>query len=514
MPTPSPDSPETAARSLNRWGIGTLAVAQLALLSLCLIAANYLSALYYARADLSRSADYTLSQSTARYLASPALAARGKPVKWIIAIHRSALFYERVRALAEEYARLSGGKIDLEVVDALRAPDRAAQIMAAYELKLAEDLIIIDARNSDQPAVVTNTLGTRELNPHVKLVLAENMTLYETDQRSQRRAVGFQGEDLLTANLVEAIEGKPRTMLLLADKSRINAQGETSPWRTLEDTLRLQNIQLKAVNLSAMTDIPGDVEGVVLVAPKYDLTDTELKTLERYWDRPKSAFLFLLEPGETLSKLKTFLRTNGVTPRADRIVSRKGERLVTRVSGTFSHNIEFIKDLAGQTTEFEGASCSLEVREGANDLLKRKIIPWTLFQASEPFWGETRFGNGQETFDRTEDQAGPLSLAASVVRGNPGSDKAEIEISRMVVIANTDFLKTGNHRAENLDFLASCANWLVGREALAGIGPRSLGTYKMPLLEAQVAFINRINLFFFPAGFVALGLLVWNARRA
>lgn len=514
MPTSPPESPETPTRSLNRWGIGSLAVVQIALLAVCLIAANYLSALYYARADLSRSADYTLSQATKRYLASPALAAREKPVKWVIAIHRTERFYERVRALAEEYARLSGGKIELEVVDALRAPDRAAQIMAAYELKLAEDLIIIDARSSDEAAVVNNTLGTRELSPHVKLVLAANMTQFETDQHNQRRASGFQGEDLLTANLVEAIEGKPRTMLLLADKSRIDAQGEDSPWRTLEDTLRLQNIRLQAVNLSGMTKIPDGVEGVALVAPKYDLTDAEVKTLEDYWNQPKSAFLFLLEPGETLPKLKTFLRANGVTPRHDRIVAKIGERLVTRVAGTFGHNIDFIKDLAGQTTEFEGASASLEVREGADDLLKRKIIPWTLFQTSEPFWGETRFGDGKEAFDRTEDQAGPLSLAASVVRGNPGSDTSEIELSRMVVIGNTDFLKAGNQRAENLDFLASCANWLVGREALAGIGPRSLGTYKMPLLEPQVAFINRINLFFLPAGFVALGLLVWNARRA
>jgi hypothetical protein len=56
-------------------------------------------------------------------------------------------------------------------------------------------------------------------------------------------------------------------------------------------------------------------------------------------------------------------------------------------------------------------------------------------------------------------------------------------------------------------------NWLIGRESLAGIGPRPLGTYKLPLLDAQVSFINRVNLFFLPALLVLIGGFVWSSRR-
>ena len=83
----------------------------------------------------------------------------------------------------------------------------------------------------------------------------------------------------------------------------------------------------------------------------------------------------------------------------------------------------------------------------------------------------------------------------------------------MIVISNTDFLDPRHQRAENLDFLASGVNWLVGREALAGIGPRTLGTYKLPLLDAQVSFINRVNLFFMPAFLLLVGAFVWSSRR-
>ncbi|MEI6653668.1 MAG: Gldg family protein [Verrucomicrobiota bacterium] len=510
--TPTPLA--KAARPVNRWGIGTLSVVQIVLVAVTLVALNYLTASHFKRIDLSRDGNYSLSPASTRYLESAALSNRGKPVKWIMACRRSTAFYERIRVLAEEYQRHSQGKITLELIDAVRSPDRTQQVLAAYDLSLLRDMVLIDARTDERAAVITNASGTHELNPHVKLVLVEDMMVHTTDAQGQRRPSGFQGEDALTAGLVQALEGRPRQMLFLADKSKIDAEGEASPWKSMERTLRFQNTELKGINLSGLADIPGEADGVTLVAPKYDLTEEELGVLERYWARPRAALLVLLDPGNPLPKLRGFLRANGVTPQHDRIIAREKGRLIAFARGTFSYNIDFLKDLAGQTSVFEGASASLEVRENAEDLGTRKIYPWGLFQVAEGFWGETKFGDGNETFDKTEDHAAPLFLAASVTRGSGADDKQAAATGRMVVIANTEFLKPENQRAANLDFLASAVNWLVGRESLAGIGPRSLGTYKMPILEAQVSFINRVNLFFLPAFFVVVGAVIWSTRRA
>jgi len=509
IPPPAP----APARRVNRWGIGTLSVLQVVMVGLTLIALNYLTARHFTRLDLSRDKNYSLSPATSRYLASAALSGRAKPVKWIMAFPRSNPFYERVRALAEEYGRLSHGKIELEVIDAMRSADRAQQVMAGYELTLMRAMIIIDAR-TDASAAMTTKAGIHELNPKVKLVLADDMVLHTTDQQGQRRASGFQGEDALTAGLVQAIEGRPRKMLFLADKSKIDAEGENSPWKSLESTLRFQNTELRGINMAGLEDIPADAEGVALVAPKYDLTDDELGVLERYWSRPRAALLVLLEPGTPLPKLRAFLRANGVTPQHDRVIAKEKDRIITAARGTFTYNIDFLKDLAGQTSLFEGASSSLEVRENADDLGTRKIYPWGLFQVADGFWGETKFGTGNEAFNPLEDHAAPLFLAASVTRGAVSNDNLSGQTSRMIIVSNTDFLKPENQRAENLDFLASAVNWLVGRESLAGIGPRSLGTYKLPILEAQVSFINRMNLLFLPAFFVLVGAIIWSSRRA
>ncbi len=511
---PAPEKSATPrARQLNRWGIGTLAVLQITLLTAFLLAANFISLRHFHRVDASRDGGYTLSPATLRYIVD-GLAEREQPVRWTLAFRRSNPHYERIRALAEEYQRWSRGGIVLEIVDPLRSPERAEQVMANYGLTFARDMIIIDARDDDSEVIVTDADGIRSLNPHVRLALVDDMVISRTDNRGQRRPVGFQGEDVMTAQLVAAIEGRPRQMLFIADKSRIEYGGEASQWQTLDHTMRMQNIELTPARISEMREIPEEVEGLVIVAPRFDFTEEEIAMLENYWQRPRSAMLFLLDAQETPRRLRAFLRSNGVTPRRDRVIAREDGRLVTSARGTFAYQVDFLDDLAGQAVVFEGASASLEVRESADDLIDRAIFPVSLVDVGPGFWGETRFGDGNETYDAIEDHGGPLSIAAAVSRGVAADDRFSADVSRMIIAANTDILDPDRARAEALDFLASSVNWLVDREELIGIGPRSLPTYRLPLLDAQVSFINRVNLIFLPALFILIGAFIWSSRRA
>ena len=283
MTDPAEPTPTTAkpARPLNRWGLGTLSILQLVLLAATLVALNYLAAHHFKRLDLSREANYSLSPATRRYLESAALADRENPVRWTMAFRRSSPFYERVRVLAEEYARISGGKIELEVVDPLRSSDRTQELAAAYGLPLTRDLIVMDARLDEGQVSTEDADGNRILNPNVKVIVADDLAVYAIVDR-ERRITGFQGEDVLTARLVEALEGRARKMVFLADKSRLDAEGENSPMRSLYQTLLFQNVELRGINLSGLEEIPADAEGVALIAPKYDLTPAELAVLERY----------------------------------------------------------------------------------------------------------------------------------------------------------------------------------------------------------------------------------------
>lgn len=505
----------------NRLGIGVLSIAQILLLLIALIFLNYISAHNYVRADHSRAADYTLSGWSRNYLSGKEISTRERPIKWVMVFRRSSPIYERVRVLAEEYERHSGGKIELEVIDPMRSKDRAEQFAATYNLKLVRDMILIDARPAENIPIFTDAkTGAAALDPRITVALVEEMITYAMDEKGQRRPDKFRGEDLLTARLVQAIEGKPKTFLFLADKSRVDAEDEDSPWGNLSNVLRFQNIQLTPANLAGLESVPEQVDGVALIAPKYDFTDQEIATLDAYWNKPRSALLILLESGECPPKLKAFLRSKGLTPRNDRVITRDQNRVITTARGNFTFGIPFLKDLAGQSAVFEGASSSIDVRENAEDLMLRQIAPVPLIQVMDGFWGESDFGKitdpskPGESYDQLRDHASPLYIAAAVTRGAANDDQYAGETSRLVLITNTDFLDSNRQRAENMDFLAAASNWLVMRESLSGLLPRSIGTYKLPLLQAQVSFINRINLIFAPIGFLLIGGLVYSSRRS
>lgn len=516
-----------AARPIRRLPIGTAVTVQLGLAAVILVAVNFLSAGNHRQWDLTRAGDFTLSPLTANYLASDQLGSRERPVHLIAAVRRASPHYARLRALLGEYERAAKGGITVEFVDPVRDADRALEVADSYQHVFIEDVIIVDAApppgaaGAEEDAEEDDAASAR-----IRFLPVEDLIVYRTDARGQRRIAGYQAEDLLSSELIAAVEGKPRRLYFLADKSQLQDAGENTPWSVLSGTLRRQNVLLTPLRLSEAGEIPADAEGVALVAPRYDLDERELEILRDYWMRPRSALLVILDPAHRPDRLRSFLREHGVTPRDDRIVTVRNGRTSSRVRATFSFGAQLNRintDLAGKATVFEGGTSSLEIREGAEDLLNRRIFPLALIEAAPGFWGESRYEEGAPAFDPAEDHGNPVPVAgqstglypaAAVIRGNATNDRTAELTSRMVVMSNVSFLHPDRLRPEQIDFLRNSANWLLGREELLGVGPRPVQNYKLNLIPAQVSFVNRLNLFIIPGAFLFLALFTWNSRRA
>jgi hypothetical protein len=512
MPEAS-DKPRPRIRPISRWGVGTVSALQIICFAVIVIALNYLAGVRYQRIDLTRTQKYTLSNVTRRLIQSTELQHRTEPVRITIAFKRSSPYYSRVRALAEEYARLSNGKITLKLVDPVRTADLALQLASQYRIDhFTRNLVIVDAREGTKAktkdAEADEKQKSRDLSARVRFIDESAMILEETDANRQRRPAAFQGEDMLTAALLSALEGTPRKVYLLADKSNVDSGKKTSPWQVLHRTLLLRNIEVVPIRISEIERIPDDARAVALIAPTYDLEKRDIDVIDEYWARARRAFFIALNPAARPPRLRSFLRSHGVTPRDDRVITRAGGQTTTFVRAHFTSGMEFLRDLWEKSTVIEGRTCSLEVREGAPDLLSMRISPYKLIESSENFWGESDYEKPNPAFDPREDHKGPVALAAAVLQG------AADETSRMIIIGNSQFLDPDGLRPEMIDFLHSSMNWLIGREHLAGIGPRSLVKYKLPLLQPQIAFVNRTNLVFLPALALLISLFVRHSRRS
>ncbi|MBT8036484.1 MAG: GldG family protein [Verrucomicrobiae bacterium] len=527
MPDSSPSS--TPASPVKRLGRSINLIIQLLLFLVVIISANYLSCARHHRVDLTERHDFTLSDLTSQYLKSDTLQNRKNRLHVIAVIRRNSPHYSRIYNLLDEYQRIGGEALTLEFVDPLRQTDRTLEIENTYSQPYTEDMIIVDGRvkseqsssDPENPLVEKNpTTDTdptspaateqQNLSAHVRTIPIKH--LYLQDDRGNITA--WQDEDVITSTIIGSIEGQPRKIYFAADKVNLEANEGNPAWQSLAEMLWQQNILLTPLRLSETTRIPEDAEGFALIAPQYDLDHHQIKVLTEYWDRQQSAIFITLDPKAKLDNLRVFLRNYGVTPRHDRIITVQNGQTLSNVQSLFSRGSEISRDLGGKSTIFDGSSCSLEVRENDDTLLNKRIQAIALVEASEGWWGETRYHDDNPKFDKEEDHSSPLHLAAAILRGQATSDETATLVSKMVVISNTDFLTTQKTRPEQADFVKSSINWLVGRENLIGIGPRKLHRHKITILDAHNTFITRLVLIFLPAIAALVALIVWNMRRA
>ncbi len=480
------------------------------------LAINYLAANHRKTWDLSENDDFTLSAQTRNLLLSEMLASRDQPVRVIAAIRNldRLTYHSRIRAILREYELLADGGLIIDFVDYIRDSDAALKISDQYEITLTEDILIVDATPS-LPEPTPDISNSEPASPtiaelrqsHVRFIALKDMRLYTDDQRTGRRPSGYQEEDQLTSAIRRALEGNPRRFYFLSDKSQVGGSGEDAPWAFLRRTFEKLNINLIPIRVSGLQKIPEDAAGVALVAPRFDLNTREMAVFREYWERPRAAALIILDPNlkQQPSNLRAFLREHGVTPRAVRLSTSLGDQEVFDIPTTFT-NAPALGDLRNASTLFEGASSSLELRENAEDLELRQIVPLALIETDKSVRAQPLDGSGPVP--------GPHYIASSVSRGNERNDNTAGETSRMIVVSNTDFLKPRSRHKEHIDFLRNTSNWLIGREELSGIGPKQVRYYKLLLTPQRVSFVNQLNLIFVPGFFLLISLLVWNARRA
>ncbi|MDP0489981.1 MAG: Gldg family protein [Verrucomicrobiota bacterium JB023] len=496
-------------KPISRLGIGSLSILQLLCAVLLFLSLAYLSSQYFKVWDFTKNNEFTLSDLSRKILQNEGIAKREKPARLILAFPKSSPHYQRVQRVVDSFVRASDGKLTATYIDTFRETDATTALASAYNLTLNSELLIVDTREDEtEPVSPANT----------RFLPVSELIVFSTDSNNQRRPIGYQIEDQIATALLSLSEGQPRKLYFLADKSPLDSAGPGSPWEVLTDTLARQNLALVPINISEIDAIPQDAEAVVLIAPSYDLEEKDLEVLEEYWLRPGAAMLALLDPAHRPPRLRSFLRRHGITPNDDRVLTVKNNRVINQITATFT-GFEGTNDgLNNQSTTLEGPTCSLSVRESAEDLNSQNIFPIILLESSPSYWGETRFRELKEipSFSPAEDfrNDSGLPLAAAVIVGDATSDEASSAAARMVAVSNVHFLHPDRLRAEQIDFLRNSVNWMIGREQLVGVGPRGLRTYKLNLLTPQVAFVNRLNLFFIPLGLLLCGFFIWNARRA
>lgn len=478
----------------KRSGIGLNVLIQVLLALALFVGVNRLNYRHYWRWDLSPGQDYTLSEFSLNYLNS-----LSRDVEIHVVFGRDSKVFGEVQSLLEEYRLHGRQRIKVRSVDPIRDIERAEQLKADTGLSFAQNGVLLRC-------------GTNR-----RFITEEELVIRESGTATNRQIIEFRGEDAITSALIAVVEGGVRRFLYVVGKgSRSEAQlGDA--FTSITNLGRQQNFEVVQANLAEMSTIPEDFDGLLLIAPRYDLSEREVVMIHDYWESKRAGLFVMLDPAAETARLDALLSTTGVRPRGDRVLlaesTSTGARKEFSVQAEFLKDVSFTRHLTSSSITLAGQSESLELRMDDPALRERSVKITPLMKASPRYWGETQFLDELPIVDEA-DTVPPIYLAAAVERGAFQDESERADSARMVVIANAAMLDQQTMLAINRDFTAACLNWLMSREKLAGIMSKPKHSYRIQLTRRQHELIFWVTSMAFPALVLVFGFMVWTSRRS
>ena len=478
----------------KRYGIG-LNVALQIFLALALFAGiNRLNWRHYWRWDLSPSQDYTLSPATLNTLNS-----LSRDVQINIVFGRDSKVYGEVQSLLEEYRMHGRQRIKVRSIDPVRDIERAEQLKADTGLSLAQSGVLI------------------RCGVNKRFITEEELVIREAGTSTNKQIIEFRGEDAISSAIISVVEGRVKRFYYIVGKGSRSDAALSDAYNAALDLGKQQNFDVIQANLSEISNIPTDTDGLLILGARYDLSEREIKMIDDYWRTKRAGVFIMLDPGGETSRLNAFLNANGVRPRGDRVLTAEststGARKEFTVLAEFMKDVPFIRHLASSAMTLSGQSESLELREQDSALKEQSIVVEPLIRASPRFWGERQFLEELPVVDE-EDTLPPIYLAASVERGAVKDESQRADSSRMVVVSNSTLLDKQTMLAVNRDFVAAGLNWLMNRESNIGITSKPKRSYRIQLSRRQHELIFWVTSITLPGIVLGLGFMVWASRRA
>lgn len=478
----------------QRSGIGLNVFIQVILALALFVGANRLSYRHYWRWDLSPSHDYTLSQSTLDFLGSLT-----RDVSIYIVFARDSKVYGEMQSLAEEYRLHGKQRVRVRSIDPVRDIERAEQLKADTGLSLAQNGVLIRCGSNK------------------RFITEDEMIVREPGTSTNRQIIEFRGEDAITSALFYVVEGSQRRFYYVVGKGSRSDTALSDAYAAAIDLGNQQNFEVVTVNLSEISRIPADADGLLILGPRYDLSEREVAMLDEYWKSKRSGIFIMLDPAGETARLNAFLSANGVHPRGDRVLvaqsTSTGPKKEFTVIAEFLKDVPFIRHLASSSITLAGQSESLEIKTLDASLKEQAISIQPLMLATSNYWGEAQYLEELPVVDE-RDTVPPIYLAASIERGALLNEGKRADSSRMVVTGNATLLDKQTMLAVSRDFVAAGLNWLMSRENQIGIPPKSRHSYRIQLTSRQHELIFWVTSIAMPGLVLAMGFMVWASRRS
>ena len=454
--------------------------------AVCVVLANLLALRNPAQIVLTQSADHSLSPLTKNVLRSLT-----NEVRAVVLFDRQADLFEPVKNLLTEYERTSP-KLKLEFIDIARDPTRAEAVQQELKMSVnSPENRVIFAANNTAKAISQSELSILDFSEFI-------------NTREARRT-HFVGEQLFTSAIAAVTQGRQTKVGFVIGHGEHKASDTGGQWgySKFSNILQQKDLHLQEIPLTGTNSIPADCRMLIVAGPRTPYSRDELAKLREFVGTGGSLFtLFNFYSLQRPTGLENFLADYdfeiGFNQVSDSKNEQSGQGGLLLVDDLGSHPIT--KPILGSRLQML-LPRSVGFPEAENDESPPVSI---LAHSSDAGQAVGQIQGNKGSVERE----GKIPLIAAKLHANDGQPPA-----RLVVAGDSLFL--GNSAIEagaNRDFASLAVNWLLEREHLLAIAPRTVTEYRIDLSRAEMTSITWLLLLVLPGGTLGLGLLWWRRQ--
>jgi len=454
--------------------------------AVCVVLANLLALRNPAQIVLTQSADHSLSPLTKNVLRSLT-----NEVRAVVLFDRQADLFEPVKNLLTEYERTSP-KLKLELIDIARDPTRAEAVQQELKMSVnSPENRVIFAANNTAKAISQSELSILDFSEFI-------------NTREARRT-HFVGEQLFTSAIAAVTHGRQTKVGFVIGHGEHKASDTGGQWgySKFSNILQQKDLHLQEIPLTGTNSIPADCRMLIVAGPRTPYSRGELAKLREFVGTGGSLFtLFNFYSLQRPTGLENFLADYhfeiGFNQVSDSKNEQSGQGGLLLVDDLGSHPIT--KPILGSRLQML-LPRSVGFPEAENDESPPVSI---LAHSSDAGQAVGQIQGNKGSVERE----GKIPLIAAKLHANDGQPPA-----RLVVAGDSLFL--GNSAIEagaNRDFASLAVNWLLEREHLLAIAPRTVTEYRIDLSRAEMTSITWLLLLVLPGGTLGLGLLWWRRQ--
>lgn len=454
----------------------------------------FVTSRHYLRLDLTSSKHYALSEQTRLVLERLSL-----PIEVTVAMNSPADLRQEITDLLAEYAARSRN-LSVRTIDPVRNPGAIDEIKNRFKL------------TSEPANEVLVAVGAQIRRLPIVSLLRER--IFRVGDRMVADAPQFVGEAEITGAIIQLTRKAPGRVAFLSGhgERNIGEQG-TDGAATLAAELRRGGwiVGNHVVTPGAPATLPDDTSVMVIAGPQKSLSDEDLKAIAQVLDRGGGVML-LIDPGVDAGA-DAWLQAWNVRLDNDIVIDLQDH--LSAGDPTSLYVMHFKQDHPIGKGMGSLAAVLPGSRRVAVTYANSYVFTNNFMHTSGDGWAIAYQPGETLQLDQKRDKRGPISLGIACERsqefGEPG--RAPLQ-GRLVVIGDSDFVTNRYiNMAGNLNLFMNCIDWLVGRQDLISVRPKTADVRPLPLTAGQTGLIFWLSVFAVPGAAMLVGIMILIKRR-